>query len=75
MVLGCPSLSHQWDQHRHSLFPLWVRGTGIRLQVLHKHLRFHKQAKEAKLWVEVEDRSTGLDFGDSGPCLRHYPTD
>ena len=54
MILGCHSPSHQWDQHGNSLFPLWVKGTGIKLRVLHKHLRFNKQAREAKLWVEVE---------------------
>ena len=25
--------------------------------MLHKHLRFHRQAREAELWVEVEDKA------------------
>ena len=34
--------------------PTMGRGIGIKLRVLHKHLRLHRQAREAKLWVEVE---------------------
>ena len=66
-ILGCCSSNHQWDWYEHAFFSLWVRGTCIRLRVLHKHLQFHRQARE--------DKAIGRDFGDLGACLRHYPTD
>ena len=61
-VMGHHSPSHQWGMHRGSLFLLtlpWAREDSISLspKVLHKHLLFHRQAKEARVWVEVEDRA------------------
>ena len=58
--LGRNSHNHQWDMHRHSLFlltPVRARGTSISPKVLHMHLLLHKQAREARVWVEVEDRA------------------
>ena len=34
-----------------------VRGTNISPRVLHKHFFLHIQAKEARVWAEVEDRA------------------
>ena len=59
--MGQHSPSHQWDMHGHSLFlltPVRVRGTSISPKVLHNHLLFHKQAKEAKLWVKAGDKAS-----------------
>ena len=38
------------------LTPVRARGTGIDLRVRHEHQVFHRQAKGAKVWVEVEGR-------------------
>ena len=58
--MGHRSSSHQWDVHRHNwvlLIPVWARGTGINLRVLHEHLLLHKHARKARAWVEVKDRA------------------
>ena len=58
--MGHRSPSHRWDVHRHKLFLhilVWARGTGISLKVLRKHLLCHRQTKEARAWVKVEDRA------------------
>ena len=34
-----------------------ARGTSISLRVRHRHLPCHRQAREARLWVEVEDKA------------------
>ena len=62
-VMGRHSPSHQWDMHKRSLFlptPPWAREDSISPKVLHKHLLFHKQAREARVWVEVGDRAHRL---------------
>ena len=59
-VMGHHSPNYRWDVHKHRLFlliPVWAKGTGISLRVLHKHLLCHRQAKEARAWVEVEGRA------------------
>ena len=59
-VVGHHSPSHQWDAHRHRLFLLslvWVRGNSISRRVLHKHLLQHRQAREARVWVDVGDKA------------------
>ena len=59
MVLGRRSPSYKWDRRRHSLFPLTpvrARGTSINLRVLYMSLLLHK---EARLWVEAEDKARG----------------
>ena len=58
--MGHRSPSHQGDVHKHSwvvLILVWPRGTSINLRVLHKHLLLHRQARETKAWVEVEDKA------------------
>ena len=45
----------------------WARGNNISLRVWHKHLPCHKQAREARVWVEVEDRAH--EPGLQGPCI------
>ena len=61
-VSGQRSPSHQWDRHGHNLFlltPAWARRTDISPRVLHKHLLLYRQAREARVWVEVKDRAYG----------------
>ena len=36
------------------LTPARAKGIGIILRVRHEHRVFHRQAKKARLWVEVE---------------------
>ena len=58
--MGHRNPSHQWDVHKHDMFLLTsvqVRGIDISLRVLHKHLLHHKQAREARVWVEVGDKA------------------
>ena len=62
-VMGHPSLSHQWDVRRLSLFlltPPWARGTSISPRALHIPLLLHNQAKWVMVWVEVKDRDHKL---------------
>ena len=69
---------HLWDMSRLSMFllsPTRTRGTSISLRVRHEHRVFHRQAKGARVWVEVEVECTGWDFGGSGVCLRRYSAD
>ena len=50
----------QWGIHRHSLFlftPSWAERTSISPRVWRRHRLFHRQAKEAKAWVEVGNRA------------------
>ena len=73
--MGHRSPSHQWDVHRHNWFLLilvWARGTGINLKVLHEHLLLHRQAREARAWVEDRAHRPGLQWhrGMSTP-LQH----
>ena len=56
--MGHLSPNHQWDVHRCSMFlltPVWARGIGISFRVRHRHLPYHRQVREARLWVEVGD--------------------
>ena len=51
--MGHHSPSHQWGMHRRSFFlptPPWAMEDSINLspKVLHKHLLFHRQAREAR---------------------------
>ena len=36
---------------------VWVRGASLSLRELHEHLPLHRQAREARLWVEAEDKA------------------
>ena len=36
----------------------WTRGTSISLRVWNRHLLLHRQAREARVWVKVEARSS-----------------
>ena len=59
--MGQHNPNRQWDMHGHSLFlltPARARGTSISPKVLQKRLLLHKQAKEARVWVEAEDRAS-----------------
>ena len=59
-MLGHHSPSHQWDAHIHHLFllsPVWVGETSISRKVLRKYLLQHRQAREARVWVKVEDKA------------------
>ena len=47
------------------LTPVLARETSISPRVLHKHLLLHRRAREARVWVEVEDRAHKL--GLQGP--------
>ena len=40
--------------------PMRVRGTSLSPRVLHRSLLLHRQAKEARVWVEAEDRAHKL---------------
>ena len=40
--------------------PSHPKGTSISPKVLHNHLFLHRQAREARLWVEVEDKAHRL---------------
>ena len=58
--MGHCSPRHWSDMHRYSLFlltPVWVKGISFSHRVLRKHLRQHKQAKRARVWVEVRDKA------------------
>ena len=69
-VMGHHSSNHQWDMHKGNLFLStlpWVKEDSISLRVLHKHLLFHRQAKEAKVWVEVGVRDKAHRPGLQGP--------
>ena len=60
--------NHQWDMRRRNLFLLtsaWARGTSICPRVRHKHRLDRRQAREARAWVEVEDKA--LRPGLQGP--------
>ena len=51
---------HQWGRLGHSLFlhpPVRVKGINISPKVLHKHLLLHIRAREARVQVEVKDKS------------------
>ena len=37
--------------------PVQARGASFSLKELHGHLPLHKQAREARLWVEAEDEA------------------
>ena len=57
--MGHLSPSHQWDLHRRNMFFLTLvraRGTSVSLRVQHIHLSCHRQAREARVWVEDEGR-------------------
>ena len=61
--MGHPSPSHQWDIHRLGLFLCtlpWARGTNSSPRVLQRPLLLHYQAKQARAWVEVENRAHKL---------------
>ena len=61
-VMGHSSLNHQWGKRGHNLFLhtlVRARGTNISMYVRHKHLLPLRQAREARLWVEVRDRAHG----------------
>ena len=58
-IRGHHSPDHQWDISRLNMFlltPARARGIGISLRVRHEHRVFHRQAKGARVWVEVEGR-------------------
>ena len=58
--VGTPCPSHEWDAHGHRLSLLslvWVGGNSISRRVLRKHLLQHRQAREARVWVEVGDKA------------------
>ena len=60
--MGHLSPSHHLDRHGHSLFlltPVRERGTSISPRVVYKSLLLHGQAREAEVWVEVEDKAHG----------------
>ena len=68
MVSGQRNPNHRWDVHRRSMFlltPVRAKGTNISPRVLHKRLLLHKQARKARVWVEVEDMARRL--GHQGP--------
>ena len=52
---------------------VWARGTSICLRVRHRHLLCHRQAREAREWVEVEDRAHRLELqGPMGVSTQLY---
>ena len=58
--MGHHSPIHEWDMRRRSLFlptPPWAREDDISPRVLHKHLLFHIQDRETRVWVEIRDRA------------------
>ena len=60
--MGHLSPSHHLDKNGHSLFllnPVRARGTSISPGVLYKSLLLHELAREAGVWVEVEDKAQG----------------
>ena len=58
--MGHHSSNHQWDMRGCSLFlltPSWAKRESICLRVRHRHRLDRRQVKEARAWVEVEDRA------------------
>ena len=56
------SPNHQWNKRGNNLFlltPVQARGASISPRVLHKRLLLHRRARDARVWVEVEDRAHG----------------
>ena len=59
-VMGHLSPNHQWGIHRYNLFlltPAWAGRTRISPRVWRRHRLFHRQAREAKAWVEVRHKA------------------
>ena len=59
-VLSQCRSSHQWDRRGLRLFlltPVWVRGTSFHCGVLRKRLQQYRQARGARVWVEVKYRT------------------
>ena len=56
-VSGQHSPSQRWDRRGYSIFlhsPVQARGASISFRELHGHLPLHRQAREARLWAEVD---------------------
>ena len=48
------------DRRGYSMFlhsPVQARGPSFSFRELHEHLPFHRQAREARVWVEAEDEA------------------
>ena len=59
-VSGQHSPSQRWDKRGYSIFlhsPVQVKGASISFRELHGHLPLHRQAREARLYAEVEDEA------------------
>ena len=59
---GTPHSQSSVGPERTQFVPTMGQEKRYQAPMLHKHHRFHRQARKAKLWVEVEDRAHNSGF-------------